>query len=85
MTSRSREENREYMRDYMRARRRAARARERNFARRGSALYDPARDGPLHYASLTAMVMGDPPIGRRAIDQHRARTGVRSISLGGSQ
>lgn len=36
---------------------------------RAGALYDPLRDGPLQHADLTAAVMGDPPIGRRAIDQ----------------
>lgn len=85
MTSRSKEENREYMRDYMRERRRAAKARERNFAHRSSALYDPLRDGPLHHSDLTAWLMKDPPIGRRAIDQHQARSGIRSISLAGAQ
>lgn len=36
---------------------------------RTDALYDPMRDAPLQHADLTAVVMGDPPIGRRAIDQ----------------
>lgn len=54
-----------------------------DFVRRESALYDPMRDDPLHHADLTALVMGDPPIGRRAIDQHQARSAIRSISLGG--
>jgi hypothetical protein len=41
---------------------------------RANALYDPRRDAPLQHADLTAAVMGDPPIGRRAIDEKaRAR------------
>jgi hypothetical protein len=40
---------------------------------RAKALYDPQRDAPLHHADLTAAVMGDPPIGRRAIDQKASR------------
>lgn len=39
------------------------------FVRRDDAAYDPKRDAPLHHADLTAVMMGDPPIGRRAIDQ----------------
>lgn len=35
---------------------------------RAAATYDPLRDGPLHHASPAAALMGDPPIGRRAID-----------------
>ncbi len=35
---------------------------------RATALYDPQRDAALHHADLTAVMMGDPPIGRRAID-----------------
>jgi len=56
-----------------------------DFVRRDLALYDPMRDAPVRHADLTALVMGDPPIGRRAIDQHQARTGVRSISLAGAR
>jgi len=56
-----------------------------DFVRRELALYDPRRDKPLHHADLTALVMGDPPIGRRAIDRHQARTGIRSTSLAGVQ
>lgn len=40
-----------------------------DFVSRLEAAYDPARDPPLRHADLTAAVMGDPPIGRRAIDQ----------------
>lgn len=40
-----------------------------DFVSRTHALYDPRRDAPLQHADLTALVMGDPPIGRRAIDQ----------------
>lgn len=96
MTSRSKEQNREYMRDYMRERRLARKRAEYkseapalhtkgDFVRRDFAVYDPRRDPPLHHADLTALMMGDPPIGRRAIDQHQARTGVRSTSFSGAQ
>jgi hypothetical protein len=85
MTSRSRAENREYMRDYMRERRRASQRRKYANAFRVSATYDPLRDAPLRHADLTALMMGDPPIGRRAIDQQQARTSVRLISLAGAQ
>lgn len=40
-----------------------------DFVSRADALYDPRRDAPLQHADLTAAVMGDPPIGRRAIDR----------------
>lgn len=53
------------------------------FVNRAAAAYDPLRDEPWHHADLTALVMGDPPIGRRAIDRHQARSAIRSISLGG--
>lgn len=49
--------------------------------RRDAALYDPRRDDALHHADLTAALMGDPPIGRRAIDRDQARPDIRSISL----
>lgn len=42
-----------------------------DFTSRAAAFYDPRRDAPLQHADLTAAVMGDPPIGRRAIDQRR--------------
>jgi hypothetical protein len=35
---------------------------------RRDALYDPLRDGYLPHSDMTAQLMGDPPIGRRAID-----------------
>ncbi|WP_027517844.1 hypothetical protein [Bradyrhizobium sp. WSM1417] len=54
-----------------------------DFVRRGDALYDPLRDAPLFYADLTAAILKDPPIGRRAIDEHMARSATRSISLAG--
>lgn len=38
-------------------------------ANRAAALYDPLRDQPLQHADLTALLLGDPPIGRRAIDK----------------
>ena len=40
-----------------------------DFTSRANALYDPRRDQPLQHADPTAVVMGDPPIGRRAIDE----------------
>ena len=42
-----------------------------DFVDRSAALYDPRRDAPLCHADLTALVMGDPPVGRRAIDKVR--------------
>lgn len=33
--------------------------------------YDPARDGPPVYDSPYAQLLGDPPIGRRALDARR--------------
>lgn len=56
-----------------------------DFVRRDDALYDPLRDPPLSYADLTAVILKDPPIGRRAIDQPQARSGILSISLAGGQ
>ncbi|WP_157195805.1 hypothetical protein [Bradyrhizobium sp. YR681] len=90
---------RDYMRGHRKRSREADRARKRaeykseapdiwskaDFVDRRPALYDPLRDGPLHHADLTAWLMRDPPIGRRAIDQHQARTSVRSISLAGER
>lgn len=35
---------------------------------RVAALYDPLRDPPLQHESPAAALMGEPPIGRRAID-----------------
>jgi hypothetical protein len=66
MTSRSKEQNREYMREYMQQRRgRAKRKRKdvRHFGERRPIVPPPAR-----YADLTAQILRDPPIGRRAID-----------------
>jgi hypothetical protein len=40
-----------------------------DFVSRVAALYDPRRDDPLPHADLTSLMMGDPPIGRRAIDE----------------
>jgi len=40
---------------------------------RAGALYDPLRDAPPQHADLTAAVMGDPPIGRRAIIERGQR------------
>jgi hypothetical protein len=50
---------------------------------RSEALYDPERDGPLHYTDLTAAVFRDPLPGRSALDRRQAEGGIRSISLAG--
>lgn len=34
-------------------------------------LYDPRRDAPLQYRSVSAQILGEPPIGRSALDQKR--------------
>jgi hypothetical protein len=39
----------------------------RKYATRIRPLYDPNRDGPVVYPSLTARLLGDPPLGRREI------------------
>lgn len=39
-----------------------------DFVSTAAALYDPRRDAPLQHEDLTAALMGDPPVGRRAID-----------------
>ena len=36
---------------------------------RTKAIYDPARDGPATWATPYGQLLGDPPIGRRAIDE----------------
>lgn len=38
--------------------------------------YDPARDGPRPYRDLTGLIMGDPPIGRSALDQRLLDQGL---------
>lgn len=45
-----------------------------DFTSTAAALYDPRRDAPLRHADLTAALMGDPPIGRRAIDEREQRS-----------
>jgi hypothetical protein len=35
---------------------------------RAAAQYDPSRDGYLEHENVTSQLMGDPPIGRRALD-----------------
>jgi hypothetical protein len=70
MSRRDKAKWREYMREYMRRRRRL-----------GLDVRDPgARQAPLQktrapavFADLTAALMGDPPIGRRALDEKRER------------
>lgn len=62
MTSRTKEKNREYMREYMRLRR-GSKRRARDVSERRPIVPPPAR-----YADLTAAILKDPPIGRRAID-----------------
>jgi hypothetical protein len=44
-------------------------AHQGDFVSAAAAIYDPRRDGPLQHADAAAELMGDPPIGRRAIDQ----------------
>lgn len=39
-----------------------------DFVSTAGAAYDPRRDAPLNHADPAAALMGDPPIGRRAID-----------------
>jgi hypothetical protein len=56
-----------------------------DFVRRDLALYDPRRDGPRHHADWQALMMGDPPIGLRAIDNRRARPDIRSVSVAAVQ
>lgn len=78
------EAKRKYSREYMRRRRAEKLAAEgkpvssvRNYERdrctekefAKNAKYDPKRDGPVQYESITAQLFGDPPIGRRAIDR----------------
>jgi hypothetical protein len=36
---------------------------------RSGAAYDPMRDGHLPHRDLTAVLLGDPPIGRSALDR----------------
>lgn len=59
------EKNRTYMREYMRRYRRRGRD-VRNVGERRPIVLPPAS-----YADLAAAILGDPPIGRRAIDQLR--------------
>lgn len=72
-----RESYNRYMKEYMREyRRRGASGVDNRLAQyrtepqeyRAAAIYDPARDGPVEHDSMTAVLMGDPPIGRRALD-----------------
>jgi len=73
------EQNREYMREYMKARREGTWHRANNSEsaaemdiRRSAAAYDPQRDSKRFHDSITAVLMGDPPIGQRAIDRGQA-------------
>lgn len=79
VSSRDRDYSREYMRE-RRARLRAQgidpdsyrktpRERSQKIRLERNATYDPRRDPAPEYADLTARVLGDPPIGRRAIDR----------------
>ncbi|MGY3366150.1 hypothetical protein ACVWZL_003275 [Bradyrhizobium sp. GM2.4] len=61
MTSRTKEQNREYMREYMRRRRGSKRPSDVSERR-------PIVPPPARYADLTATILRDPPIGRRALD-----------------
>jgi hypothetical protein len=40
---------------------------EENRVQRAGALYDPKRDGPAQYDTITAALCGDPPVGRQAL------------------
>lgn len=67
---RTRAEYNAYMAQYMRAYRQgggAGRVQHRMSA--ADALYDPSRHGPLVARDLTGVLMGDPPVGRSALDQ----------------
>lgn len=57
-----------YMRDYMRTYKKPG---EREGRDASAATYDPLRDGPIVHTDACAQIMGDPPIGRRAIDKRR--------------
>lgn len=48
-----------------------ARLREADRRLRAAALYDPKRDGPPRWRDCWAMILGGPPVGRRALlDMH---------------
>lgn len=47
------------------------RCRGRMSTERYNPTYDPRRDGAREHASIDAELMGDPPIGRSALDQRR--------------
>lgn len=77
----SEEERKRYFREYRRKKRREAGMKEYfraslddaegyqvMMANRAMAAYDPMRDGYRMHDSLTAYLMGDPVIGRRALD-----------------
>lgn len=64
--------NRAYMREYMRRYREGSRrVFKHEYPRQeivSDAIYIPERDGPPTWANLTSILMGDPPLGRRALD-----------------
>lgn len=67
---RTKEQHREHMRIYMRRYRLGAGINRSVDVRPDitKAAYDPKRDGLREHSDLTAMLMGDPPIGQRALD-----------------
>lgn len=64
-----------YMRDYNRTRYTASRNTTNHVPDKelrvdcSRAAYDPQRDGPAEIGSLTALICGDPPKGRSALDR----------------
>jgi hypothetical protein len=62
-----------YMRSYYEAHRPLPRifADDEPSPNRADAYYDPERDGPPRYSSVTAFICGDPPIGRAALDRSK--------------
>lgn len=75
------DERRAFMREYMRQRRAGTLVRVNRSptpqlrVTHLRPLYEHLRHAGVTYDSLTAMILGDPPIGRRAIDQQREVAG----------
>jgi hypothetical protein len=79
------DDNNRYMREYMvryRAKKKAGlpvargvrRPAEKSYSdATAEAAYVPRRDQPLQWSSPAAQVLGDPPIGRSALDTRHAR------------
>jgi hypothetical protein len=72
MTPEQRKRRRDRQREYMRRIRGSVRTCEFSHVvedvDRSSAAYDPRRDPQWRYRDLTAALLGDPPIGRSALD-----------------